>query len=208
MTEQQPDGRRGETSGQRPSELLGGIVPWTHEELGEVAATRIFTLRRRRCESVTHPGRGGEFVYLDCPDWVNVVAITPDRELVMIEQFRYGTLEVTLELPGGMVDPGEDPLPAGVRELVEETGFEPEPGAAGASLIGRFGSNPPIMNNDTHVVLVPRAVPTGVQSLDPHEEIVVRCIPLERLDGLIASGIIRHSIVLAALCTWRVHSGG
>lgn len=115
-----------------------------------LATTRVMTLKRRWCASPTNPAKAGHYVYLDASDWCNVVAITRDRRVVMIEQFRHGLGEVTLEFAGGIVERGEDPAAAGVRELLEETGY------AGKShgVIGTVSANPAIFNNRVHTVLV------------------------------------------------------
>ncbi len=159
-----------------------------------VAETGIFTLRRRRGISPTRPDQSGEFVYLDSADWVNVIALTPDREVVLIEQFRHGTGEVTLEIPGGMVDEGEEPLAAGIRELAEETGF----GSGRFELIGAVTPNPAILNNRCHTVLVEDATLRGPCALDPHEEVGVRRVPLQDIARLMVEGHIHHALVIAA----------
>ncbi|HMD61926.1 MAG TPA: NUDIX hydrolase, partial [Opitutaceae bacterium] len=85
-----------------------------------LASTRVLELRSVKYR---HPKRGErEFVVLHAPDWVNVVAVTPGGELVLVRQFRFGSNSLSLEVPGGVIEAGEDPLAAGVRELSEETG--------------------------------------------------------------------------------------
>src|SRR5256886_17620241 len=111
---------------------------------------RIFTLRSDRKVSPRN-GSEHEVFVIDAVDWVNVVAVTPDNHLVMVEQYRHGTNTVELEIPGGMVDREDgSPLVAGARELREETGYEGE----NARLIGRVHPNPAIMSNTCHTVLV------------------------------------------------------
>src|SRR5487761_2452566 len=85
---------------------------------------RIFKLRSDLKIS-PRTGKEHEFFILDSVNWVNVVAVTPDQQLVMVEQYRHGTNTVELEIPGGLMDPHEsDPIVAGARELREETGYE------------------------------------------------------------------------------------
>lgn len=175
-------------------DLLAGVPPWRHDGDQLVARTSIFDLRRLRATSGARPASNGEFVYLDCPDWVNVVALTAAREVILITQFRHGVAQATLEIPGGMVDAGEDPLAAGVRELREETGY------AGhrARLLGAVSPNPAIMNNRCHTVLVEDVELAGAATPEEHEEIVVHRLPLARVPGLIRDGAISHALVIAA----------
>jgi 8-oxo-dGTP pyrophosphatase MutT (NUDIX family) len=176
------------------SDATPHVMPWDHDEDELVAATRIFDLRRCRGRSPSRRDHSGEFVYLDSADWVNVIAVTPADEVVLIEQFRHGTREVTLEIPGGIVDGGETPLAAGLRELREETGYAGENG----SLIGVVTPNPAIMNNRCHTVLVRGVHRAGEQALESNEEISVRLEPLSRVAGLMRSGRIQHALVVAA----------
>ena len=174
--------------------FLSLVQGWQHDQETDLASTRIFTLRERRGSSPTRPGVNGRFVYLDSADWVNVIALTDDEQVVLIEQFRHGTAEVTLEIPGGLIDPGEVPLAAGVRELLEETGF----GAGQASVIGRVSPNPAILNNHCYTVLVRGVRRVADPAPETHEEIGVRLAPLAQVSSLVATGLIHHALVVAA----------
>jgi ADP-ribose pyrophosphatase len=171
-----------------------GPARW--ENLGErtLATTRIFELRSRHYR---HPVRGTErdFVVIDAPDWANVIALTPQGHLVLVNQFRYGTDAFSLEIPGGVIERGEDPLVAGVRELREETGFEGRP----ARLLGTVRPNPAILNNHCHFILVEAAVPTAHSAWDHDEEIAVSTAPVEEVFAWARSGQITHALVLNAL---------
>ena len=120
---------------------------WEKGATRSLAATRIFDVQGVQFR---HPVRGTEreFVVIDAPDWVNVLALTPDHRLVMVNQFRYGTDAFSWEIPGGVIDRGEDPVTAGVRELREETGYV----GTSARLLGSVNPNPAIMNNRCHLV--------------------------------------------------------
>ena len=83
------------------------------------------------------------------PDWVNVIALTPDDQVVMVRQHRAGTDTITLEIPGGMIDPGEGPLDGGRRELLEETGYVADTWIH----IGSVEPNPAIQDNTCHTLL-------------------------------------------------------
>lgn len=173
---------------------IDGVLPWETAAPEPLLETRIFTVHQRRARS-RQSAKEGAFVYLDAPDWVNVVAVTPDAEVVMIEQYRHGLDRVTLEIPGGMVDPGESPLEAGLRELREETGFA----GANAELIGRVSPNPAIQSNWCHTVRVPDVTRVGEQQLEGNEEIAIRLVPLTEIRPLIAKGIIHHALVVSGL---------
>ncbi|MFZ1399124.1 MAG: NUDIX hydrolase, partial [Candidatus Promineifilaceae bacterium] len=102
------------------------VEDWEKLDSEEIANYRIFKMRKDVRRS---PRTGNEhsFFVLESPDWVNVVALTAENQVVLIHQFRHGTAEITLEIPGGMVDPHEnDPAEAIRRELLEETGYAAE----------------------------------------------------------------------------------
>ena len=98
------------------------ILPWPLVSRTVLGNHRIFTLTEsvRRAPETS---REHAFLGLEAPDWVNVVALTEGNDVILIEQYRHGTDAVTLEIPGGAVDPGESPAEAGKRELEEETGY-------------------------------------------------------------------------------------
>jgi ADP-ribose pyrophosphatase len=178
------------------TETFPAGAPARWEKLGEesLAVTPVFDLRRVRYR---HPRRGRErdFVILDAPDWVNVLALTPDHRLVLISQFRFGTDDFSLEIPGGMLERGEDPVAGGLRELREETGYAGQ----NARVIGRVHPNPAIQNNTCHLVLVEDAVPATATQWDHDEEIAVTVLPVDEVYALAHAGRITHALVLNAL---------
>jgi ADP-ribose pyrophosphatase len=160
----------------------------------EVARTRIFDVQS---VDFHHPARPKpqDFFVINAPDWVNVIALTPDGRLVLVRQFRYGIDDFSVEIPGGVIDLGEDPVAAGVRELREETGYV----GTSARLLGRVHPNPAMQNNRCHLVLVEGARPEAGLDWDPDEEFEIMTRPVEEVYALAYAGGITHAMVLDAL---------
>lgn len=171
-----------------------GPARWEKFATTTLASTRVFELQSTRFR---HPGRAVErdFVVIRPPDWVNILALTPEQRLVLVKQFRFGIDGFSLEIPGGMMEAGEDPLTTATRELREETGFV----GASARLLGSVHPNPAIQSNRCHFVLVEQAVASAAQEWDTDEEIEVTTQPVEEVLALARSGGITHGLVLDAL---------
>jgi 8-oxo-dGTP pyrophosphatase MutT (NUDIX family) len=165
-------------------------------KLGEksLAATRILELRSVRYRSVRR-GTENDYTVIAAPDWVNVIALTPAGRLVLVRQFRYGIDDLSLEIPGGVIEAGEDPVAAGQRELQEETGFAGGP----ARLLGSVHPNPAIQNNRCHLVLVENAELRGATAWDHDEDLAVTTAPVDEVLAWARSGRITHSLVLCGL---------
>jgi ADP-ribose pyrophosphatase len=171
------------------------IKPWPVVRSAPKGDFHIFKIRQ---DTKTSPrtGREMDFVVLESRNWVNVVAVTRDKRLVMVEQFRHGSATVELEIPGGVMDAEDDsPVTAGLRELTEETGFEGDR----PRLIGQVWSNPAIMNNRTYTVLVENCRLRTATRFDSGEDILTRLVPVADVPELVRSGQIRHSLVIVAL---------
>jgi 8-oxo-dGTP pyrophosphatase MutT (NUDIX family) len=154
---------------------------------------RIFDLRTERYVS-PRTGQPFDAVVLESSDWVNIVGLTPERDVVMIEQFRFGAAEITLEIPGGLIDPGESPLVAARRELREETGYE----AARWTALGSIAPNPAMQRNRLYTFLAEDCRRVGELQQDAGEDIAVVLKPLANVPQMLASGAISHALVAVA----------
>ena len=171
------------------------IRPWQKLGSRPVGDFRIFTVRTDEKLS-PRTGAKHDFFIIDCVDWVNVLAITPQQELVMVEQYRHGTNTVELEIPGGIMDRTDaSPLHTGVRELREETGFEGE----NARVLGDVFANPAIMSNTCHTVLIEQCALKHPVEWDSGEDMLTRLVPLAEVPALVATGRIKHPLVIVAL---------
>ena len=172
------------------------IQPWKKISSQAVGDFKIFKIRVDQLIS-PRTQQLHEFFVIDCVNWVNVIALTPDqRHLVMVEQYRHGSGTVELEIPGGMID-AKDSSPefAGIRELREETGFAGEK----PRIIGQALPNPAIMSNTCFTLLVENCQRVHEVEFDLGEDLITRLVPTADLPGLVSSGKIRHSLVVAAL---------
>lgn len=171
------------------------IQPWPKLGSTPLGDFKVFRLRKELKRS-PRTGREHEFFVLDSVDWVNVIALTSDNQMVLVEQYRHGSETVELEIPGGIMDHSdESPVATAVRELREETGYE----GRDARIIGQVFSNAAIQSNRCHTVLIEDCSLVHPVEFDHGEDIVTKVVPVDAIPGLIASGQIRHCIVVAAL---------
>ena len=164
---------------------------------------RIFKMREDDVEN-PRTGRMMHATVIECTDWCNIIPITKEGNVVLVKQWRHGTRKVTLEIPGGLVDPGETALEAARRELLEETGYA----ATRVIPTGRVAANPAIMDNDTYSFLAVDVEKTRDVKLDDGEDIEVLLRPLKDIPALIANGEIDHCIVIAAFFHLANMAGG
>ncbi|HEY0880679.1 MAG TPA: NUDIX hydrolase [Archangium sp.] len=171
-----------------------GPKPWTRVAVRSEKDYRIF---RTTTLDVLDPRNGTPYVrtVIEAPDWVNVVPLTLAGEVVLVRQFRFGSWSNTLEIPGGMLDPGEDALTAAGRELEEETGFRPKT----VRRLGVSHPNPAIMNNRLHSFVAEGCERVHAGRPDSSEDIEVVLVRRAEIPKLVREGQITHSLVLAAL---------
>jgi ADP-ribose pyrophosphatase len=156
---------------------------WPLDRSDELGDYRHFRVQRHWCRS-PRDGETRDFYILDMPDWVQVIPVTAEGRFVLVEQFRPGTRRVTLEFPAGLVDGGEAPIEAAVRELAEETGYR----GGNAMVIRSYDPNPALQNNRLHIVVVDGCRATGDRDQDPGEAIRVRLASEDELEALIHEG--------------------
>ena len=132
---------------------------------------------------------------LESPDWVNVVAVTRTGKLLIIYQYRSGADEITAEIPGGIVDEGESSLTAAKRELQEETGYTSQDWR----YLGAVQPNPAIHKHLCHHWLALNVAKSTEMALDDGEDIQVECLTIKEVQAEIASGRLRHALVLSGL---------
>lgn len=176
--------------------------PWIQEGEEVRQDSRIFrqVLARRKSP---HTGRRHVFHRLQGPDWINVVAFTRERELLIVEQFRHGIDGPTLEIPGGACDPGETPLESAQRELREETGHVSDRWLA----LGTCTPNPATQDNRCHTFLALDCTPAGGLELDPAEELQVWACGWPEWEGRLRRGEIQHALVLSAFLFLQLWEG-
>jgi ADP-ribose pyrophosphatase len=180
------------------------IKPWKQISSKPIGDFLIFKLRSD-VKLSPRTGKEHDFYILDSVNWVNIVAVTPDQQLVMVEQYRPGSNTVELEIPGGMMDPGEtDPVATAVRELREETGYAGEH----ARRLGSVWSNPAILNNRTQIVLIENCRLQHEVEFDHGEDLETRLVPVAGIPGLVAGGKIGHPLVIVALYYFELWQRG
>lgn len=151
---------------------------------------------RVRLDTVVSPRTGaeGRYVTLECPDWINVIALTEDDRIVLVRQFRHGIDRVALEIPSGTVDTDEEPLAAAQRELAEETGYT----GGHWTHLGSVRPNAAFQDNSCHHFRAEGVRLTTQPHLDPGEAITVELHPHSQVTTLIRDGIMDQALVLSA----------
>jgi ADP-ribose diphosphatase len=176
-----------------PPSKLGA---WREISRETIADARIFTVERSMAESPVD-GTPRPFHRIRSVDWAQIVPITRDNEAVLVRQYRHGSQRVTLEIPGGLVDAGEDPAAAALRECLEETGYR----ARSAQPLGSVNPNPALFANRLYSFYATDVEPERAIQNTGSEVTEVVLVPVANLEGMLLAGEIEHALVAGTL--WR-----
>jgi len=171
---------------------------WTLLSSREIAHYRILRLREDRYR-LEPSGGEADFVVCESADWALVIPVTVDGQVVLVRQFRHGVRHVVLEVPGGILDPGETSEVTAARELREETGYE----ADTIRPLGKLMPNPALNTAYVHVLLAEGCRKVREPQPDPFERIEVVLRPLRDIPKMIASGEVCHALVIAAFALMK-----
>jgi 8-oxo-dGTP pyrophosphatase MutT (NUDIX family) len=175
---------------------------WTLLNSKVLQSCRVFTMKIEHYLS-PRTGKEHDFYLIDSPDWVNVIPLTADGKVILVKQYRFGTKAFSLEIPGGMIDPGDTPASAASRELLEETGYAgDEP-----ILLGKVNPNPAIHTNRCYTYLIRNVTFQNPPRQDSTEDIEVQKVPLSEIPPLIREGKITHALVIAAFYWYFSNTG-
>ena len=167
---------------------------WKKVASQQVADCEVFTVHRATFER-EKDGERADFYLVKNPDWVNVIGVTREGEAIFIEQYRQGSESMIFEIPGGMVDDGEDPDATVRRELEEETGYK----AGRVVRVGCSYPNPAQQSNKLYSYVALDCEKAGETDFDEHESIATKLVPLREIAELVHNGTITHSLAITAI---------
>ncbi|MBB2145562.1 NUDIX domain-containing protein [Pedobacter sp. LMG 31464] len=142
-----------------------------------------------------------DYYVLEYPNWVNAIALTKENKIILVRQYRFAADIISLEIPGGVIDDGEEPETAIVRELQEETGYSFE----SCELIATLYPNPATSTNKTFTYLLKGGVKTHEQHLDEHEILNVEEYTIEEVKQLLKENKIDQALHVAGLYYGLMH---
>lgn len=171
---------------------------WKTIEKEKILHTPVFDVYRQK--EVTDSGLSGDYVAIDAPDWVVVIAIH-EGNFILVRQWRHGEDNLTLEFPGGVADPGENLEVTAIRELEEETGYR----AGKVTCLGSVCSNTALFKNHFSVYLAEDLVQTGEQHLDPDELIKYEELPIDEVIRRYGDHELTHAYMGTALAFYFRH---
>ena len=177
-------------------------LSWELVESTEDRDYKLFTVFRNKNKSL-RTGQIHEFQVLKSPDWVAVLAVTPNNELVMVSQYRHGTSQLSLEPPGGLIKEGQTPEQSAREELEEETGYQAEKFRS----LGWMHPMPALFSNRFYVYMAENVTPTGKLNPDETEEIETVLVPLSQVRDFIKQGKITCSVMISAIYLFLDHTG-
>jgi ADP-ribose pyrophosphatase len=176
------------------------VTPWKILDTKYLYQRKGMALRIDQCETMN--GSVFDPYVIECGTWVNIIALTKDREVVLVRQYRHGVKQVMLEIPAGIMDEAdESPMWAAQRELLEETGYTSDQFVE----VGRVYPNPATHNNLTYSFLALDAELVGQQNLDETEEIEVSLISFDEFISLAKEGGLPQALHVSALFFAMAH---
>ena len=167
---------------------------WKKVGSEQVADCDVFTVHKATFER-EGDGEKADFFLINNPDWVNVIGVTKEKQAIFIEQYRPGSESMIFEIPGGMIDEGEDPEATVRRELEEETGYKPNR----LIKVGCSYPNPAQQGNKLYSYLALDCERSGRTNFDEHESMVTKLVPLQQIAELVHNGVITHSLAITAI---------
>lgn len=176
-------------------------LKWNTKETETILKTVVFDVTKRH--NVSKNGTEGDYIVLNANDWV-VIIPEVNEKIIMVKQWRHGNQKLSIEFPGGVIDKGEDPEKAALRELEEETGYK----AHKLIKLGSINPNPALFSNNLHIYLAQEMEETGIQHLDKDEFINICSLTKDELLELPGSEYFTHGLMGTALAFYLKYNMG